>query len=141
MPQALVCVSSAVLSEKDFEKRWQKFSRLSTNIQDTFAFRIFAETFYSQFCMRETAERACKKFPVTMRSFQPYADDVANSGENRLLGCATAEPTRASATHLEWHSLNQNRISLRDTRGADKGAYAGAKIAEAVAQRSTPSKS
>ena len=134
-------VSSAVLSEKDFEQRLQKFSRLPTNIQDTFASRIFAETFHSQFCLRETAERACKKFPATMRSFKPYADDVANSGENRLLGCAPAETTRASATHLEWHSLNQHRISLRDARGADKGAYAGAKIAQAVAQRSNPSTS
>ena len=134
-------VSSEVLSEKDFEQRWQKFSRLPTNIQDTFASRIFGETFHSQFCLRETAERACKKFPVTMRSFKPYADDVANSGENRLLGCATGEPTKASATHLEWYSLNQKRISLRDARGADKGAYAGAKIAEAVAERLTPSKS
>ena len=134
-------VSSAVLSEKDFEKRLEKFSRLPNNIQDAFASRIFAETFHSQFCMRETAERACKKYPMTMQSFKPYAEDIANSSENRRLGCASAETARASATHLEWHSLNQHRISLRDARGADKGAYAGAKIAEAVAQRSTPSKS
>ena len=36
-------VSADVTSEKDFQKRWQKFSKLSTNLQDAFASRIFAE--------------------------------------------------------------------------------------------------
>ena len=133
-------ISADITTEKDFEKRWQKFNRLPTDLKDAFSSRIFAEAFHSQFCSKKSAETACRRFPMTLASFKPYADDVADRTGATELGCGSVNSAKVSATHLGWHRLNQGKISQRDVRAADKGSYANAKIAQAVGQRASSTK-
>ena len=77
---------------------------------------------------------------MTLQSFKPYADDVAGESDTNKIECRPSVAQTASATHLEWHRQNQDKISQRDARGADKGAYVTAKISEAARQRLPVSK-
>jgi hypothetical protein len=132
---AALGVSPGMTAAKDFTTRWQEFSRLSPSLQDALASRIFAETFHSQFCSQKTAARACSKFPLTLQSFKPYVDDLLEEIDAKRLECPSAKAQTASATHLEWHSQNQRKISQREARGADKGAYVTSKISQAAQQQ------
>ena len=128
-------ISESISEERDFQKRLSQFSKLSSPIREAFASRVFAEAFHSQFCTKQSAERACKLFPQTMESFRPYVDDITKSGKEDTLACIANSEIKASSSHIEWNTLNEYSLSQRRARGLDRGAVSNAKIAEAVRQR------
>lgn len=125
-------IPSSVIIEDDFQKRWQIFSSLSESVKNNFASRVFAEAFHSQFCSIKTAERACSKYPGTMESFKPYAQDLTSETKEAFHRCSGANKTAASASRIEWNQLNRAAIAERKSKGLDTGAYVNSRIAEAV---------
>lgn len=123
---------SSVITEDDFQKRWQIFSSLPESIKNNFASRVFAEAFHSQFCSIKTAERACSKYPGTMESFKPYAQDLTSETKEGFHRCSDANKIAASASRIEWNQLNRAAIAERKSKGLDTGAYVNSRIAETV---------
>lgn len=133
-----VGIPESITSEQNFEKRWEKFSKLSYGVQDSFSSRIFAEAFHSQFCTKRSLETACMSYPMTMESFKPYSDDILNAGDSNKFACRSSRNASASATHMGWFTQNQKIIAQRNSRGLDVGSFANNKIALAVGDRGKP---
>ncbi len=129
---------SAVVTEDDFQKRWHMFSSLPESVQNGFASRVFAEAFHSQFCSTKTAEKACAKFPGTMDSFKPYAQDLTSETKEGFYRCSEANKNAASASRVEWNQLNRASIMERKSKGLDTGAYVNSRIAERVRAKTGP---
>jgi len=123
---------SSVITEDDFQRRWQIFSSLSESIKNNFASRVFAEAFHSQFCSIITAKRACTKYPGTMESFKPYAQDLTLETKESFHRCSEGNKNAASGARLEWNQLNRAAIAERKSKGLDTGAYVNSRIAETV---------
>ncbi len=127
-----------VVRESDFQKRWVLFSNLPEAVQDRFASRVFAEAFQSQFCTKASADRACKLFGNTMRSFAPYAQDITSPAwltahactkEDRTVSLA-ASSSQASSARVEWFSQHGSEVARRRAQGLEAGSLVNAKIAE-----------
>ena len=125
-------IPSSVITEDDFQKRWQIFSSLPESVKNKFASRVFAEAFHSQFCSIKTAERACSKYPGTMESFRPYAQDLTSETKEGFHRCSEANKNAASASRIEWNQLNRAAIAERKSKGFDTGAYVNSRIAETI---------
>lgn len=128
-------IPESTTGELDFQKRWSRFSSLPRQNREAFASRVFAEAFHSQFCTKQSAARACKLFPQTMESFKPYADDVSRDKGMGALTCQANSEPKASASHIEWHSLHSHTLSQRARLSLDRGSYVNSMIAQAANQR------
>lgn len=136
-------IPSRIVREHDFQKRWKLYVNLPTNVQDTFASRVFAESFHSQFCTNSSADRACKLFGNTMDLFAPYARDLTSADWMRSHQCQkqssslTQSQTNSSSTRKEWFSQFSSEIQRRRNLGYETGSLVNAKIAEAAGIQKT----